>query len=36
MVNCQKDLHFSGKYNQYKKEVGKNLEKYELLKCMNI
>jgi len=32
IVNCQKDLHFLGKYNQYKMEIGKNLEKYEIVK----
>jgi hypothetical protein len=32
IINCSKDLHFLGKYNQYKMEMKNNLEKYEIIK----
>ena len=32
IVNCQKDLHFLGKYNQYRMDISNNLEKYEIIK----
>ena len=32
IINCSKDLHFLGKYSQYKMEMKNNLEKYEIIK----
>ena len=32
IINCTKDLHFLGKYSQYKMEMKNNLEKYEIIK----
>ena len=32
IINCSKDLHFLGKYNQYKMDMKNNLEKYEIIK----
>ena len=32
IINCSKDLHFLGKYNNYKDGIKNNLEKYEIIK----
>ena len=32
VINCTKDLHFLGKYNEYTLDIKNNLEKYEIIK----
>lgn len=32
IINTLKDLHFLGKYNQYRMDIKNNLEKYEIIK----
>ena len=32
VINCTKDLHFLGKYNEYTLAIKDNLEKYEIIK----
>jgi hypothetical protein len=32
VINCTKDLHFLGKFNEYTLDIKDNLEKYEIIK----
>ena len=32
VINCTKDLHFLGRYNEYTLDIKNNLEKYEIIK----